>query len=497
VGAPDIVYWKKRFAAVRGRIELSAPLVREFLRRQPAVPSTAGTRLGSLSPLRSERETLLAMVGVLAAAPRPRRRSLWENAGAKDEDRPAEWLGWEVRSIQLPDGQTLRVALRPGNPAVPGVVYIYGGGEAAFNPALDFGEATVVIIERRTEVEAQELILKAAADIRLVLPRLESQNVHFPQGFFLVGHSLGGHVAAELATASPTAFARKIRGVATINWAVPQPAFIGQMNAVIGWMNQSVRVFSLFTFWPFVPAQWAKFRETAIKNLDRLIVPLTAHAYQIVTGRTLVFDKHFAPLSQAAAESEALQHYLRDRFSQTWATFERENTLPILLIRNTNDPLTYGLAARVRDLHVSDEFSDQRPVRWAVNLMTGDHPAEWHSPHMDASQVALVADALRQFMKHATAPAGENVLDFPPAVARAPRVEFRQWGLLGSLGFAVGLAALSMVYLAGVTVVQASPALAALGTAGTALLGSGLWSALVRVRRLNRWGGVLGKSPPP
>nr|MBP8004827.1 hypothetical protein [Elusimicrobiota bacterium] len=495
VGAPDIVYWKKRFAAVRGLLELSAPLVREFLRRQPAVPSTAGTRLGSLSPLRSERETLLAMVGVLAAAPRPRRRSLWEKAGAIDEDRPAEWLGWEVRSIQLPDGQTLRVALRPGNPAVPGVVYIYGGGEAAFNPALDFGEATVVIIERRTEVKAQELILKAAADIRLVLPRLESQNIHFPQGFFLVGHSLGGHIAAELATASPTAFARKIRGIATINWAVPQPAFIGQMNAVIGWMNQSVRVFSLFTFWPFVPAQWAKFRETAIKNLDRLIVPLTAHAYQIVTGRTLVFDKHFAPLSQAAAESEALQHYLRDRFSQTWATFERENTLPILLIRNTNDPLTYGLAARVRDLHVSDEFSDQRPVRWAVNLMTGDHPAEWHSPHMDASQVALVADALKQFMKHATAPAGENVLDFPPAVARAPRVEFRQWGLLGSLGFAVGLATLSMVYLAGVTVGQASPALAALGTAGTALLGSGLWSALVRVRRLNRWGGVLGGEP--
>jgi pimeloyl-ACP methyl ester carboxylesterase len=349
-----------------------------------------------------------------------------------------------------------------------------GGGEAAFNPALDFGEGTVVIVERRNEVDAQNLITQTAEDIRRVLPRLESQGVAFPQGFFLVGHSLGGHVAAELATASPADFARKIRGVATINWAVPEPAFIGQMNAVIGWMNQSVRVFSLFTFWPFVPAPWAKFREGALKSLDRLIVPLTAHAYQIVTGRALVFDKHFAPLSQAAAESEALQHYLRDRFVQTWNTLRRETTLPILIIHNTNDPLTYGLSGQMRALNVSAEPGEGRPIRWAVNLMTGDHPAEWHSPHMDVNQVGLVGDALRRFVEHAVTPAGQNVVDFPPALARS-RVEFRQWGGLGSLAFAVGLAALSSVFLAGVAVVQATPAVAALGTGGTALLGAGVW----------------------
>jgi glycogen synthase len=138
VDAPDAAYWKGRLWKLRERIELSAPLIREYQRSQPPVPSSGGTRLGLFAPLDSEKGALLAMAGVLTAAPRPRRRTLWENADAKDEDRPAEWAGWELRSVQLPDGQTLRVAVRPGIPAVPGIVYVYGGGGGRFQPRVGF-----------------------------------------------------------------------------------------------------------------------------------------------------------------------------------------------------------------------------------------------------------------------------------------------------------------------------------------------------------------------
>jgi hypothetical protein len=331
-------------------------------------------------------------VGLIHEVRTKRAPDLWDDVAG------GRMPGWKLKKIKLADGAVLRAAVRKGDPGVPGAVYIYGGGIASYPEGLDLGTGDVVVIERRKEAAPDDLLTQNARDIVEGLPLLAKQGVAFRKGICLVGHSMGAHVAAEIAVMNRSGEFPRVLGVVAFSWAVPLAEQFEDLLRSVGRAHD-------FLAAPFrqlrqplnkipVLRPLGRWVDRAEKSADHFAIATVLVFLEWLTQRPRQSNYASASLSQAARETVELRHYLSNRFDITLRQLAADKKLRILVVNNPHDWLSRGrednirATLRLRRITPRSRSIPSRGIAWVHT--PGNQPHMYHNPQSDPASKDLL-----------------------------------------------------------------------------------------------------------
>jgi hypothetical protein len=289
------------------------------------------------------------------------------------------WEGWKTKTVSLPNGNEVLVALNPKGKRKP-LVWVPGGGA---DPALGrqrdlFDQYRALIVPKRAPLPAPDrLVSDPAADLIQVLKGLENAE----GGFHVAGHSLGALTLLHLVSDADPWVRQRLLSVTLLNPAVPHLARyeriltgIKSARVFVGLAGKAMRSASRLFPWAG-PSDRDIDRWTLAMNKGAL--PLMAEMWEALVGWPILPRGQFRDLTHIENEASAISHFLREHFpGMQNKILARFKDLPLLLLYSPQDFLSSGISGLAGSLQGTEWASI---VHFKADGKAD--PLTLHSPH--------------------------------------------------------------------------------------------------------------------
>ncbi|MBL0058486.1 MAG: alpha/beta hydrolase [Elusimicrobia bacterium] len=326
------------------------------------------------------------------------------------------WPEWKTKTVVLPNGHEVLVAINPNGKNRP-MVWVPGGGA---DPSLGrqralFANYRALIVPKRGPLPAPDtLVSETAADLIQVMKGLKNAAGRslVERGFHAVGHSLGALTLFHLVSEEDPWVRQRLLSVTLLNPAVPHLVRYERIllgikgaRAMVGWAARALHSASRFVSGP---PRADRDVDRLASSLDQAALPFLSGMWEVLMGRPLLPRSQFRDLAHIENEALAVGRFLRDRFPGIEEkVITRLKGLPLLLVYSPQDFLSAGIVGLAESI-----TGDNRSIVVLVKAAGKVNPLTMHSLHGSEEYASDVNQAILDFTRK---------VETPPATAQIGR----------------------------------------------------------------------------